>query len=239
MHWLMAYKNNKILVIIPARGGSKRLPHKNIKLLNGKPMIAYSIAAALKSKYVDRVVVSTDDKKTARIAKRYKADVPFLRPAYLATDNATVVSVMKHAVNHYQKNENYNPDLVVLMHLTTPLVLADDIDKAIEKITQTKANSCISICEISERPEWMFKIKEGDKAVPFIRLSDEKHSSKQMLPQIFKVNGAVYVTRIDILMKKSKIIDENSLVATFMPRERSVDVDELMDFKLAGVLMRD
>ena len=162
-------KNKKIIAIIPARGGSKGVPRKNIKLLNGKPLISYSIRAALKSKFIDRVIVSTDDKEIAEIAKRYKAEVPYLRPAELAQDTSPTLPVLQHAVKYLEEKENYKTDLIVLLQPTTPLILASDIDSAIKQLIKTKTNSCVSICEISERPEWMYIFK-GNKIKQFLRM---------------------------------------------------------------------
>lgn len=230
------FRNKKILAIIPARGGSKGVPRKNIKLLNGKPLISYSIRAALKSKFIDRVIVSTDDKEIAEVAKRYKAEVPFLRPAELAQDTSPTLPVLQHAINFLKNEENYKIDFVVLLQPTTPLMLASDIDSAIEKLVQTKTNSCVSVCEISERPEWMYVFK-GSKIKPFIQIN-EKTGRRQDLPKTYRLNGAVYVIKKDVLMKKNKIIDKDNLSAIIMPIERSVDINEPVDFPIIEAIIK-
>ena len=227
------YKGKKIIAIIPARCGSKRLPGKNIKKLNGKPMISYAIRAALLSEYVDKVIVATDDRKIPEVAKKWEAEVPCLRPAELATDTARPEHVLQHAVGYLSSN-GFNADVIVLIQPTSPFVLAGDIDGAIKKMFETKAGSCIGVCEISERPEWMYQIK---RKTPFLFLSGSGTKKRsQELPKLYKINGAVYVVKREVLMNKNKIIDDNSDIF-IMPRERSVDIDELIDFKLAEALL--
>ncbi len=231
-------KRKKIIAIIPARGGSKGVPRKNIKLLNGSPLISYAIRAALKSKYIDRVIVSTDDKEIAEVAIKYKAEVPFIRPAKLAQDASATLPVLQHAIKYLAEKENYNPDLVVLLQPTSPLTLVSDINQAIEKIVKTKTNSCVSLCEISERPEWMFVFEKinGNKIKPFLEKPGKK-INRQELPKIFRLNGALYVTKKDVLMKKNIITDRTNSSAIIMPAERSVDIDRPVDFCIIEAIM--
>ncbi len=228
-------KNKKIIAIIPARGGSKRVPRKNIKPLAGKPLIFYAINAALKSKYLDRVIVSTDDRKIAKVAEKFGAEIPFLRPKELATDRAKSIDVLKHAVRFLEEKENYKADIIVLVQPTTPLVLPEDIDKTIEKLIKARANSCVTMAEIGERPEWMYKIGKNGKAKLFWEQKIQKTRS-QDLPKIFRLNGAVYAVKRDVLMKKNKILDNKNLTAIIMPRDRSIDIDEPVDFKIAEAI---
>lgn len=232
------YKKLRILAVIPARGGSKRLPGKNIKKLLGKPLIAYAIEAAKKSKHIDWVLVSTDDLRIAKVAKKHGAEVPFLRPAKLATDTALTLPVVQHAVKYVEENDvNKKIDLIVLMQPTSPLVLSEDIDLAIEKLVRTNSNSCISVSEVSERPEWM-QVFSGQKIMPLIKTKLEETRRSQDLKRLFIINGAVYVIRRDTLMDKNHILDKNS-TAIIMPKERSVDIDEAVDFKIAEAIMSD
>lgn len=224
----MKQTNLNILAIIPARGGSKRLPGKNIKILAGKPLIAHAITAALKSKLVNRVIVSTDDPKIANVAKKYKAEVPFLRPARLATNRAETLPVLIHAVNYLEKKEKTIFDIVVLIQPTVPFVEAKDIDKAITTLLKSKTKSCVSVCEISERPEWMYCLK-GSRAKPFMNLPKQSYAS-QFLPKVYWLNGAVYAILRDTLIKDKKIFDNTNISAIVMPRERSYDIDEPLDF---------
>lgn len=229
----------EVLAIIPARGGSKRVPHKNIKLLGGKPLISYAIRAARKSKYVSKIIVSTDDEKIAKIAKKYKAEIPFIRPARLAGDTSTTLSVLQHALLFLEKENKYKPDLVVLLQPTSPFVLSSDIDEAIEKLIKTRMNSCVSVCEIVERPEWMFTYQKDkkDKIKPYLKNFD-KTTTSQKMPKIFRLNGAIYVNRRDVLMNKNKIID-NNCAAIVMPINRSIDIDTMFDFLIAETLIKN
>lgn len=232
----MINKPKNILAIIPARGGSKRLPGKNIKILAGKPLIAYAITAAKKSKLVNRVIVSTDDKEIAKIAKKYGGEIPFMRPARLATDRAKTISALLHAVKFMEKEEKTVFDIIVLLQLTTPFTTSEDIDSAINTLLKTKTKSCVSVCPVSERPEWMYSLK-GNRAKPFINFKKQAYAS-HFLPKAYCLNGAVYAIFRDTLIKEKKIFDNTSISAILMPRERSCDIDEPLDFEIAKVISK-
>lgn len=225
------YKDVKILSIITARAGSKRLPGKNIKLLKGKPLIAYSIESAKKSKYLDRIIVSTEGEEIAEVAKNFGAEVPFLRPKTLAQDNTPHPPVLEHAVRHMEEKENFFPGLIVLIQPTNPFLVPEDIDRAIEKITALGANSCVPLSPVSERPEHMFYLVE-EKLMPLLKRGS-RETTDQKLPLLYRLNGSVFVTRRDTLMKEGKIIDEKNLCCIVMPRERSVDINDHIDFRIA------
>lgn len=229
-------KKLNILAIIPARGGSKRLPGKNIKKLAGKPLISYAISAALKSKYVGRVIVSTDDLKIASVAKKFKAEVPFIRPAKLATDKAETVSVLIHAVEFMETKENIKFDIVVLLQLTNPFVMSKDIDEAIKTLIKSRSKSCVSMCEVKERPEWVYTIK-GRHAKPFYNFPKQNRAS-HFLPKAYCLNGTVFVISRDFLMKEKKIFDSSNMSAIIMPRERSCDIDYQLDFDIAEAIIK-
>lgn len=232
----MNIKKQNILAIIPARGGSKRLPGKNIKLLFGKPLIAYSILAAKKSNLINRVIVSTDDEKIADVAKKYHAEIPFIRPAKLATDRAKTLPVLLHALNFMEKKEKTRFDIIVLLQLTTPLVQTEDIDSAIKTLVKTNTKSCVSLCEISEHPEWMYNLK-NNHAKPLINLPRQAEAS-HFLTKAYRLNGAVYAISRDLLVKEKKIFDNSSLSAIVMPKNRSIDIDEALDFEIAKILIK-
>lgn len=226
--------DKRVLCIIPARGGSKRLPRKNVLPLAGKPLIHYSVAAAMASEHFDRVIVSTDDTEIADRARESGADVPFVRPAELATDTATAVDVLIHAVDFFeQTGDQY--DFVVLIQPTTPLVQANDIDQAIQTIINTGTRSCVSVCKVSERPEWMYSL-DGDMATPFFE-SENSASRQQDLSELFRLNGAVYVLKRDLLNQRL-IVDQKSLSAIVMPKDRSIDIDEQIDFTIAETILQ-
>lgn len=204
-------------------------------MLGDRPLIAYAVAAANGSKYVDRVVVSTDDEEIARIAKEAGAELPYMRPAELATDATPVVDVLQHMVRYMREHENYSPDVHVLVQPTTPFVLSTDIDAAIETFFTTGANSCVSVCEVVERPEWMYRL-QGDMVTP---LMDTPAMRGQDLPPLFRLNGAVYVTGIEVLMEKNMVFDNSSCAGVVMPRERSVDIDTILDFTVAEQILNN
>lgn len=218
-----------ILCIIPARGGSKRLPGKNIRPFLGAPLIAYAIRAAKGATHVGRTIVSTDDEVIAKVAREEGAEVPFMRPAELATDTAPTLSVLQHAVL-FAEGEGMRVDAIVLIQPTVPGVRAEDADAAIEKLFKTGANSCVSLAEITERPEWMYRLGEKERIQPFMSSSVTR---SQDLPKLYRLNGAVYATRTETLAKGNKIIDSDNGTYILMPRERSVDIDTEEDFRLA------
>ncbi len=199
-------------------------------------MIAHAILAAKGSKYVDRVVVSTDDLEIAKVAQKYGAEVPFIRPAELASDTATTLPVLQHAVAHMESRHKFKPDLVVLIQPTNPLVEPDDINGAIEKLIATKTNSCFTVSEISQRPEWMYHLT-NKKPKLFLSSGNETKRS-QDLPKLAIINGAVYVMKYNTLMKKGVINDTANTSIYLMPKERSVDIDDHFDFKIAEALMK-
>ncbi|MFA6908616.1 MAG: acylneuraminate cytidylyltransferase family protein [Patescibacteria group bacterium] len=228
--------NDNILAIIPARGGSKRLPGKNIKLLAGKPMIAYAIEAAKKSGYIDRLIVSTDDKKIADVAEKFGALVPFIRPPELASDEAKSIDVIKHAISFMEHAENFFPAIIVLIQPTSPLVLASDIDGVIRNLVDSKKNSCATVVKATQRPEWMYQLR-AEGPVPYTA-QHNTDSPGQSLQELYSLNGAAYALRRDTAIKDGLIIDSKSFSAVVMPRERSVDIDEQYDFEFAQLLLQ-
>jgi len=228
------YNGKKVLCIIPARGGSKRLPGKNIKLLNGVPLTGYAIRAAKGSKYIDRVIVSTDSEEIARVAREYGAEVPFMRPVELATDTTPTLPVLQHAVKFFEeKGERF--DLIVLIQPTVPGVEVSDVDATIERLVKTVMHSAITICPIIDPPEWMYRIDAECRLQKYV---DSPASRGQDLEKLYRINGAVYVTERDTLMKESKIIDNASCAGVLMQRERSVDIDTAFDFSVAELALK-
>lgn len=229
------YKNNKVVCIIPARGGSKGLKGKNIKELLGKPLIAYSIEQAKQSKYIDRVIVSTEDSTIADISKEYGAEVPFIRPAELATDESGVIGVLLHAVEWFESS-SYDFQILVLLHTTTPLRKTEDIDNSIELLAETKADSVFSVAEAYRNP--YFNMVEIDKDGKVHLIKEGSFVTRQSAPPVFDMNASIYVWWKDILKNYKKTILEKSRIY-IMPRDRSVDIDDTMDFKISEMLLKE
>lgn len=230
------YKGKKIVAIIPARGGSKRIPRKNIKLLAGKPLIYYTIKEAKASKYIDRIIVTTDDPEIAEIAKKYGAETPFLRPKQLSGDDiGSDIKVYQHAVNYLEKQEHYHIDFIVELQPTAPLRTAEYIDAAIIKLISTEADSVSSVTPVREHPLLMRKV-ENDRLVNFISF-DKKYTRSQDYPNIYRFNGAIYAVRRNVLMEQNTDIGDDTRVV-IMPEELSIDIDTSLDFTFAEVILK-
>lgn len=225
-------QGNRILAIIPARGGSKELPQKNILPLAGKPLIAWTIDAAYGSRYLDRTLVSSDSAEIAEIAAEYDGDVPFIRPAQLATDSSPIVDTLLHAVGEVGPY-----DYLVLLQPTSPLRTSMDIDRALELTINHQVRSCVSVSEVQKSPYWMYECTESQRLKPIIT-SAEVRTRRQDLPKVYVLNGAVYVTRTDWLQVERGFLNDDTL-AYVMPQERSLDVDSELDLKLAELLIHN
>ena len=224
----------KILYIIPARAGSKGLPGKNIRLLGGKPLIAHSIEAAKASAFKGIVLVSTDSEEIALIGKKFGAEVPFIRPAELSTDSACTVDVLLHAINFY-KLQHVFFDYIVLLQPTSPLRTSLDIDTAFQLLAEKNAHAVVTVCESEHHPAWSNVLPENGSMKNFLR-EEIKGKNRQQLPKSYRLNGAVYISKTDVLEEQKGFIHDGT-VACIMPSDRSVDIDNEIDFKLAELLM--
>lgn len=227
---------NEILAIIPARGGSKGVPKKNIKPLNGIPLIGYTLQEAKKSKYISRVVVSTDDEEIAQVSKSYHGEVPYLRPKELSTDTSSTADCIVHMINYLKDKENYMPDYICLLQCTSPLRTYEDIDGSIEKLLPTEFDGVISVCEAETNPYWT-NIFQKDKLKYFIE-EGRNITRRQDLPEVYRYNGAIYIIKTDIFMKE-KTFETDNITGYVMSSYNSVDIDTLMDFKIAELFMKE
>jgi len=214
----------KILAVITARGGSKGLSKKNILNLGGKPLIAWTIEAAQQSKYIDKVVLSSDDNEIISVAREFNCEVPFRRPAKLATDEASSIDVLFHAI---EKVPGY--DYVALLQPTSPLRTSYDIDKAFELMILSKANACSSVCETAKTPYWMFSMESNNVLNRLLPLPINGHR-RQSLPLTYELNGAIYLLNIKTLYSEKNLTPDKT-IAYEMSRERSIDIDNLVDFE--------
>ena len=231
------YKNKTFLAIIPARGGSKGLPGKNTKELCGKPLIAWSIEAGLKSKYLDKVVVSTDYQSIADIAKEYGASVPFLRPDYLASDTATSFDAVKHTIDYYKNELNKEFDYIVLLEPTSPLREVDDIDNMIEKILtmEDRFDSIVSIGEVHEHPSIMKKIINHTLIQYWKDL--EMTTRRQDNDIAFFPYGVAYIVKKNIFLSEKTFYTKRN---TFfeVKRYQCYEIDDIYDFLAIENIMK-
>ena len=220
-----------MLVIIPARGGSKGLPGKNIKLLRGKPLIAYSIEVALGAGCVSRVIVSTDSDEIGEVAKHYGGEVPFMRPSYLATDDSMAMDTYFFVIEELIKREEKMFNEFIVLAPTAPLRTTYDISKAVDIFQEKKADSVISVTEAPVPVQWHLKME--DTGVVKELLPDAiAVGNRQHCEQAFVPNGSIYIFRTEILRARRRYYTERTF-PYIMPRERSVDIDEQLDFDLA------
>lgn len=229
-----------VVAIIPARSGSKGLPGKNLRLLHGKPLLAYTIEAATQCACVDRAILTTDSPQIAEVGKRYGAEVPFLRPAELARDETHTPPVIEHAVSYLETKERYPVDIIVTLQPTSPFRGPDHIAAAVERLVASPhLDSVISVREVTCPPFWMLR-GEGDRLVPFVSDGvDYSLLERQQLPTLYQPNGAIYVTRRTLLR------DHGVLFSAFrggqtgfmvMDWRSSIDIDTELDFVVAEAM---
>lgn len=227
-------REDKILAIIPARGGSKGLPGKNIKTLGNKPLIAWTIEASLKSIYISKTIVSSDDEEIICISKQWGADVPFVRPDYLATDDASTYEVILHSIRWFEERGEFF-DYVILLQPTSPLRSFHDIDNAFNYMKNKNAKCVVSLCEVDHHPFWSNKLPENFNMEDFFD-KEIINLGRQKLPKFYRVNGAIYLSDITYYLNNRGFWGKDTF-ALIMDRDRSVDIDDEIDFKLAELLI--
>jgi CMP-N-acetylneuraminic acid synthetase len=220
----MQIDNSKVLALITARGGSKGLPRKNLLQVRGKPLIAWTIEAALESKVIDQVILSSDDDEIIKTAIGLGCSAPFRRPNYLANDTASSVDVVLHALDQLP-----GFDIVILLQPTSPLRTASDIDAAFYMLNSSSAPSCVSVCEVEQSPYWMFSLGQ-DKRISKILHEEPNVDRRQDLPKVYVLNGAIYIAKVDWL-KKMKSFISNDTCGYIMSRNNSIDIDTANDFE--------
>jgi CMP-N-acetylneuraminic acid synthetase len=222
--------------VIPARGGSKGLPRKNLLRLGRLSLIGHAVASARESKLLSRTIVSTEDAEIAEEARRHGAEVPFLRPAELAMDEAGMVPVLQHAVRWLETTARVHPDLVVTLQPTSPFRTGADIDRTIRKLRETGADSAQTVSEVTSHPFFM-KTLDGDRTVPLFP-EGSKLVRRQDAPPVYQPSGAVYVIRYHVLMEQGRVLGEDNR-AVVMGVEASVKIDTAQDFMLAELILRE
>ena len=226
------YKNKTFLGIIPARGGSKRLPKKNVLNLCGKPLVAWSIEAGLNSSYLDMLVVSSDDDQILDIASHSRVHT-LKRPDELATDVASTFDTLKHVLDKTEKH-----DYVVLLQPTSPLRTENHIDDAIEFLEAREADAIVSVCEADHNPSWCGTLDDSLSMKGFLK-DEFTNKRSQDLEKFYKLNGAIYICKVDKLLEEKKLILKDKVYAFIMDRKSSIDIDEQIDFKIAESIMKD
>jgi CMP-N,N'-diacetyllegionaminic acid synthase len=225
------YKNKKILGLIPARGGSKRLPGKNIKLLSGKPLIAWTIEQALSSKYLDKIIVSTEDEEIAKVSRKHGAEIPFMRPLELAADTAKAIDAITHAIEYFEK-KGVIFDFLALLEPTSPLRASDDIDNAIKLLIDNadSADSLISIGKVTlEHPFMAQSINEEGFIIPFVENKASFARLQDIPKEAYIPYGVIYLSKVDRL-KELRTFYQLKTLPYFIQRWQNYEVDDKYDF---------
>ncbi len=228
----------EVLAIIPARGGSKGIPFKNIKLLNGIPLLEYTTSSAIKSKFINRIVLSTDEKKIAELGIHLGVEVPFLRPHYLAKDDTPSLPVFINTLQELQKVDGYKPDIIIILQPTSPLRSSKHIDEALELYLSSNCDSLVSICEVPHNmnPFSVMKCNSENILENFLDF-DESNNLRQKKPIFFARNGAaIYICNYNCLMKKKSIYGD-SIIGYKMDKISSIDIDDEIDWQIASLFI--
>jgi N-acylneuraminate cytidylyltransferase len=221
----------KVLAVIPARGQSKGVPRKNLRMVGGKPLIVWTIDAAKRSRYIDRLILSSEDAEIIFVATQFGCEAPFVRPVELAQDDTPGIDPVLHAIE-----ETPGYDYVVLLQPTSPLRTTEDIDGCIEHCVIQDAEACVSLSEVVQHPRWMYTLGENGRLAPLI--SDGRvYARRQDLPPVFILNGAVYVSECNWLRLQQTFLSDRT-VGYVMPQERSLDIDQEIDLKICDDRLR-
>ncbi len=230
-------KNQKVICIIPARKGSKGLKNKNIKKLKNIPLIAWSILVAKKCKMIDEIIVSTDSKKISKIAKKYGAKVPFLRPSNLATDKSSSFEVLKHAINFYKRKKVFF-DYVLLLEPTSPLRDYKDVNLCLKKVLKNKIDAMVSVTKvINQHPSFLYSLKKNNFLVPYLKNKKKLYVRRQDINSLYYLEGSIYISKISSLLKKRTFYHEKTQAFT-VDKWKSLEIDDIDDFNLAQFYTR-
>lgn len=221
-------KDKNIVTIIPARGGSKSIPKKNIKILGTKPLIAYPIELAKSIEDIDKVIVSTDSEEIAYIARQYGAETPFLRSPELAQDDTPTLPVLQHCVRHLEENENYKADFIILLYPTSPFLKKEKVQEAINLLKTGKYHSVIGVVKDLGR-YWVY----DEEKKKYVTLYPKKRVNRQYFKPLYKENGAIYFSDYETIMIKNEIVDNEKVGFVFMEEKEIVDIDTPLDWEKA------
>ena len=227
-------KNKKVIVIIPARSGSKGLKNKNIMNLDGKPLLSWPIHSSLKSKYVDRTIVSTDSEKYSQIAVKYGAEIPFIRPKEISIDSSTSLEVIEHVIKSIGL---LSSDIIILLEPTSPFTTSSDIDNCLEKFV--KNEDCASLVGLSKsdkfHPDYSLQIDDENYIINY---SDNitNHIARQKVTDIYYPDGSIYISNVNDLIKKKTFYHDKTMGYIF-PKYKNIEIDDIYDFKYAESLL--
>ncbi len=227
---------SNVLTLIPARGGSKGLPGKNIRSFRGKPLITRAIELARDSQLAGRILVSTDDSETARIAKESGAEVPFLRPTEIADDSSPVLSAAIHAIDWLEENEDWKAEWLLLLQPTSPLRTSGDIRDAFELLESNRADAVVSVSETKSHPFWIKTLDDSGLLQPFVQ-GQAAPTRRQDLPPAFALNGMLYLVRVSALRSEGAFCPTSTLPLV-IPTARAFDIDTELDFQIAEYVSR-
>tara|TARA_B100001057_G_scaffold326756_1_gene327037 strand:- start:13262 stop:13993 length:732 start_codon:yes stop_codon:yes gene_type:complete len=220
---------SKIICIIPAREGSKGLKNKNIKKLENLPLIAWSILAAKKCKLIDEIIVSTDSIQISKIAKKYGAKVPFIRPKKFSKDKSSTFSVLEHAINFYKK-KNFFFDYILLLEPTSPLRDYKDIDFCLKKVLKNKINSMVSVTKvINQHPLFLYALNKKNILVPYLKNKQKLYVRRQDVNSLYYLEGSIYLSKVTTLLKKKTFYHEKTQ-AFVVDKWKSLEIDDIDDF---------
>ena len=228
----------RILAVVPARGGSKSVPRKNIAEIAGRPLIAYTVQEALKVSAITDLVVSTDDDEIGAVALSLGAQVPFLRPAELATDHAQSAPVLKHCLLHMETLHSALYDAVLMLQPTTPLRRAEHIERAVQIMRDSDCESVASVVSVEGNHPFRMKRLIGNRLINYIEQGFEDMRPRQVLPAVYIRNGAIYLSRRDLVAKRGRIVGEHCLGFEMSPEE-SINIDNRLDFKMAEFMLQE
>ncbi len=220
-----------VLAVIPARGGSKGIPRKNLKLAGGKPLIAWTIEAAKRSRTIDRLILSSEDPEIIDCAKKWGCEAPFVRPAELARDETPGIDPVLHALSQLPPH-----DYVALLQPTSPLRTTEDIDACVAQCHESSAPACVSVCEVDKSPYWMYTLGARHQLTPILKDGVREAARRQDLPPVYSLNGAVYAARSEWLVRTRGFLGEGT-VATIMKAENSLDIDSELDWVVLEAIL--
>ena len=225
-----------LLAVIPARGGSKGIKRKNVRMLNRKPLVFYTIDVAKNCNFISDVVVSTDDEEISKLSLEFGAQVPFIRPASLATDETPSYDVVKHGLLEMESRKNIRYDAVMMLQPTCPLRTVEDLDNSIRIFQSTRADSVVSVVQLSDKHPFRMKRLVGDRLINYIDQGFEDMRPRQSLPKVYIRNGAIYVSTRRSFLSSESLVGQDCR-AYLMPENRSVNIDSELDMLLAERLL--